>query len=328
MNRTAVDWWSWRHRGTLAACQVALEGVFADTPQPVRLLPRKGGYMGYEQSAAVSVGDLDAGLVAWGGEGQKGWSYVSISGQGCAWVTDWDRAQQAAEGCGGYEVRRVDVAHDVFDGSSSFDATLAAYRSGGFNLAGRPPKCDPTKPERPEDSAIIRVGSRTSDKYLRGYEKGKQLLGPAMTAAMRSEPEEYDWREWVLAQMPVMVGGNVRTVAMWDWWRLELELKAKTAPLPEDVIDRRDQYFAGAYPYLGQVLRDVESEALVMRRDRGPAVELAVALDHIRRNYGPTIFTALTVAGGDIGAVMERIAGTKHNRRLLRAGVLMLEALP
>ena len=328
MNRTGIDWWAWRSQAPLATHQRALEGVFSGVPHPVRLHKRRGGYMGYEESATIVVGDIEAGLMAWGGSNQKGWTYTSLTGQGCAWVDDWDRAQEAAEECKGYEPRRVDVALDVFDGSSSFDATLAAYRSGGFNLAGRPPKCEPMKPERPQDSAIIKVGSRSSDKYLRGYEKGKQQIGPAITAAMQRDPEDFDWSDWVSMTVTRPAGGKVVAFSMWDWWRLELELKPQTAPLPEDIIDRRDQYFAGAYPYLGKVLADVDPEALVMRRERGPAIDLAIALENIRRSYGATLFTALTVAHGDIGAVWERIVGTKHSERLVKAGALMLDDLP
>lgn len=325
MSRTSIDWWAWRSKGTLEAHEKALGAVFASVGRQPLLRPRKGGYMGYERSAQIFVGDLEAGLIAWGGENQKGWTYTSITGAGCAWVDDWDRAQQAAEDCGGYEVRRADIALDTFDKSTGYDATLAAYRAGGFNLAGRPPKCEPMKPERPEDSAIIKVGNRASNKYLRGYEKGKQQIGPGIAAAMATDPENFDWGDWLTMSIPRYIDGELRLVDVWDWWRLELELKPQTAPLPEDVIDRRDQYFAGAYPYLGQVLSGVESEALVMRRERGPQLDLSLALETIRRQYGSTLFTALTAHHGDIGAVWERICGKKHNQRLVSAGVLMVD---
>lgn len=281
--------------------------------------------MGYERSAQIVVGDLEAGLIAWGGASQKGWVYTSITGAGCAWVGDWDRAQEAAEGCGNYEPRRVDIALDTFDSDTGFDATLAAYRSGGFNLSGRPPKCEPMKPERPEDSAIIKIGNRSSNKYLRGYEKGKQQIGPGIASAMVTDPENFNLADWVNMTIHRVIDGERMAVNVWDWWRLELELKPQTAPLPEDVIDRRDQYFAGAYPYLGHVLKGVESEALVMRRDRGPQLDLALALETIRRQYGSTLFTALAAHDGDICAVWERICGKKHNQRLLSAGVLMVD---
>lgn len=283
--------------------------------------------MGYEQSAQIVVGDLDAGLCAWGGANQKGWTYTSLTGAGCAWVPDWDLAQQAADGCEGYEPRRVDIALDTFDGSSCFDATLAAYRAGGFSPAGsgRPPKCDPMKPEREQDSAIIRIGSRTGNKFLRGYEKGKQLLGPAISAAMRADPENFDIADLLLSRESVVIDGKLQAVRLWDWWRLELELKPQTAALPEDIIDRRDQYFAGAYPYLGEVLSDVDAQALVMPRERGPQLDLALSLETLRKQWGNTLFTALVAYHGDIGAVWEKIVGRRHNRRLVESGVLMVE---
>jgi len=283
--------------------------------------------MGYEASAQILLGDLDVGLCAWGGANQKGWTYTSLTGAGCAWVEDWDRAQEAADGCAGYEPRRVDIALDRFDGSTGFDATLAAYRAGGFSPAGsgRPPKCDPMKPERFEDSAIIRIGSRTGNKFLRGYEKGKQVLGPALAASMRRDPEAFEWTDWLLAREHHVVDGVPLMVPIWDWWRLELELKPQTSELPEDVIDRRDQYFAGAYPYLGQVLADVDAVALVMPRERGPQLDLTLALETLRRQWGNTLFTALVAHHGDIGAVWSKVCGKKHNERLVQAGVLMVE---
>jgi DNA relaxase NicK len=322
MNHTKVDWWALRSQGTPEAHQVALGAAFGEE---VRAQRRKGGYMGYECSATLSVRDLDVGLVAWGGANQKGWTYTSITGAGCAWVRDWDRAQEAFDSCPGYEPRRVDVALDVFDGSSSFDATLQAYRAGGFSPpgSGRPPKCEPMKPERDQDSAIIRIGNRASNKFLRGYEKGKQLLAGALTSYEEDDLSPDNWR---LARVTVEdEHGEAVSVPMWDWWRLELELKPQTAALPEDVIDRRDQYFAGAYPYLGELLSDVDSQALVMPRERGPQLDLAMALETMRKQWGSTLYTALVAYEGDIGAVWSKVVGKQHNERLVKAGVLMVE---
>lgn len=326
MNRTAIDWWSWRSKGSPSALEKSLQAAFSDSGYPVRFERRKGGYLGYERSYSLKLGDLDAGLVATGGESQRGWSLVSITGQGCQWIGDWDRAQEAAEDSGSYEVKRVDVALDTFDGSSDFDQTLAAYRAGGFNLTGRPPKCEPMKPERPEDSAIIRIGNRSSAKYFRGYEKGKQLLGPVFAAA-QAKDDDFALEDFCQERITRVVDGRLVALPMLDWWRMELELKPQVAPLPDDVIDRRDQYFAGAYPYLGQVLSGVDAEPLVQRRERGPQLELALALQQIQKQYGSTLYTALHALEGDISALMDRIIGTKHSRRLVEAGVLMVDHL-
>jgi phage replication initiation protein len=319
MNTTKVDFHAWRFREKgLGPLENALRGVFSDAPCPPVLTARRGGWKGYSSSANISIGDMEVGLVAWGGDFQKGWGYASMTGRGCDWVGDWDLAQEALDALPEYEAKRTDIALDTFDPGLGFEATLNAYRAGGFAPAGsggRPPKCEPMKPERPEDSAIIRIGNRERDKFYRGYEKGKDQFGA----------DCLDSEAGLGLRLPFQVNGETVMVPMVDWFRHELELKPKTAPLPEDLIDRRDEYFAGAYPYLSHVLKDVEPQILVMRRERGPQLDLAAAAECLRKQWGNTIFTMLHAYGGDIGVVMSKIIGTTHNDRLVKAGVLLVE---
>lgn len=323
MNRTSVDYYSFRCREAPGTIEKALGQVFADSPDPIKLHPLKSGWKGYERSYRACIGDMPVGLVAEGGEHQRGWAYIGITGQGCDWISDWDRAQEVAGTTDGYELKRVDIAFDTFDKSKGFDATLAAYREGGFSTGGRPPKCEPMKPERWEDSAIIRVGNRERDKYYRGYEKGKQMLGPQITAAFKRD--DFDPVDWITHSTTMMADGHLVAANTFDWFRHEIELKPKSQPLPEDVIDRRDQYFAGAYPYLGTVLAGVDSEAFIVRRDVHPQLTLKLALECIRRQWGNTLFTALHASEGDFFRVWSQIVGHKHSKALLEAGVLLVD---
>lgn len=323
MNLTSVDFYAYRCREGTAATQKALGAIFSGAPGEISINRRKTGWKGYERSYNVSIGDMPVGLVAEGGENQRGWSYVGISGQGCNWVQDWDRAQEAASACDGYDLKRVDIAYDTFDVTKGFDAALVAYRAGGFNTGGRNPKCEPMKPERWEDSAIIRVGNRERDKYYRGYEKGKQILGPQIAAA--SQKEDFEPEQWVTHTTVVQRGGEIVAANTFDWFRHEVELKPKSRPLPEDLIDRRDQYFVGAYPYLSTVLEGVESQAFIARRDVQPKLELNLRLEAMRMQWGNTLFTALAAHSGDVGAVWEKIVGRKHSQSLLEAGVLLVD---
>jgi len=179
------------------------------------------------------------------------------------------------------------------------------------------------KPERWEDSAIIRIGNRERDKYYRGYEKGKQLLGPAITAARQKD--DFDPVDWAQHATVLMDGENQVCVNTLDWFRHEMEFKPKSGALPEDLIDRRDQYFSGAYPYLGTLLEGVESEAFVVKRDRQAVAELKRSLECIRAQYGSILFTALAVHKGDVGAVWDQIVGHKHSKALLESGVMFAE---
>lgn len=323
MNKTSVDFYAFRVRENRFLTEKALQVIFSDYAEQVSTTRRKTGWNGYERSYALSVGDVPVGLIAEGGENQRGWTYVGITGQGCALVSDWDLAQEAASACDGYELKRGDIALDTFDTSKGFDSTLAAYRVGGFNTGGRNPKCEPMKPERWEDSAIIRIGNRERDKYYRGYEKGKQLLGPMISAARQKQKEDFELDQWVDHLTVVSEGDEPVAFPTLDWFRHEMEFKPKSGPLPEDLIDRRDQYFAGAYPYLGTLLEGVESQAFVVKRDRAAMIELDRALECIRSQYGSILFTALTVHNGDVGALMDKIIGKKHSKSLLEAGVLL-----
>jgi phage replication initiation protein len=320
VSKTSVDFYAFRTKENRFITHKALEVIFADHAAQISTTRRKVGWNGYERSYGLSIGDMPVGLIAEGGDSQRGWTYVGISGQGCALVNDWDLAQEAASCCDSYETKRVDIALDTYD-KTGFDGALAAYRAGSFNTGGRNPKCEPMKPERWEDSAIIRIGDRKSAKYYRGYEKGKQLLGPSISAAR--DKDDFDPVEWAQHATVLNDGADAVSVNTLDWFRHEVEFKPKAGPLPVDLIDRRDEYFAGAYPYLGTLLEGVEAKRFVAKKNRAALIELDRALEFIRTQYGSILFTALTVHKGDVAALMGKIIGKKHSKTLLEAGLLL-----
>ena len=110
-----------------------------------------------------------------------------------------------------------------------------------------------------------------------------------------------------------------------DIYRVELELKVDKNPIPWDVIERRDQYFAGAYPFFGDILPNVEADILQRRPERAIQADLAMALENCRIQFGPTLFTAMMAYQGDITAVWDKVVGKAHNRALVEAGVLMVD---
>jgi phage replication initiation protein len=299
--RTIVDWLAGRTQDRAADAVEMLQPAFGRAGEWFHHSLRGRGWMGYESSADLRVADANVGMIAWGGACQRGWTHISLTGVGCALIEDWDVAQDCLHELAAWEPRRVDIALDCFAGESSHEAVLHAYRTGGFTTNGRPPKLQQIIGEDPNDGRTIYIGNRAGDKFMRCYEKGRQLaLGqPGLT--------------------------HIDGVAVADWYRLEAELKVKDRQLPLDIIDRRDQYFAGCYPYLSALLGDVQPEILVNLRERQPQLLLSAVLANIRKQYGRSIFTALAAYGGDIGAVMQRIAAREHNIELLRAGVLTVE---
>jgi len=162
--------------------------------------------------------DLNApgSYFAWGGETQRGRVMLKLSGAACAYVTDMRRVRMFCEMMPEARLTRVDVAFDDFDGEYSVDDVVESYEKGEFHIRGKAPSCEcagqwvgPNITGR-----TFYVGSRKSSKYLRAYEKGKQLGDPAS-----------------------------------KWVRHEIELKwEKTKPIPFDVLTDPLGYLAGSYP--------------------------------------------------------------------------------
>lgn len=304
VQRSHIDWLAIRSQAQVPEALEAVRGLYGPIGSGVNLCHRQRGWNGYKQSADIRLTDMNIGLMAWGGDNQRGWVHVSITGQGCEWVQDWEQAPEVLETLPGLDYRRVDIALDVKDRSVTHETVIQAYRSGGFTASGRPPKCQQILPEDPADGRTIYIGSRENDKFLRAYEKGLQLRatykGPGTLVAVGDCPVE-------------------------DLYRVELELKSKSGVLPKDLIQRRDQYLAGSYPYLQHVMQEVQPEIMVIDRKTTPRLELAAQLENIRRQYGSALFTAVAAHHGDIGAVMAKVMGTHHNEALLRAGVLLVE---
>jgi DNA relaxase NicK len=127
------------------------------------------------------------------------------------------------------------------------------------------------------------------------------------------------------AKFPTIQIAKIDGFDVEDIYRVELELKADTTDIPWDVVARRDQYFAGAYPFCADVLPGIEADILQRRPEREPQLDLLAALANCKRQFGNTLFTALSAHGGDIGAVWDQVIGKEHNQSLVEAGVLLVE---
>lgn len=300
--KTSIDWLRFRTQSQPRDVLEALRPLYRTHPAPLSLEPRQRGALGFQQACSVRLGDVVVGRMDFGGDSQRGWVRVDIPGTGCEWVSDWDGAE-AVEALESAELRRVDVALTTWGGEVSHERVVAAHAAGRFECGGRPPSLQQITSSDPRAGRTCNVGKREkADKFFRGYEKGFQLA-----ARFPFEVVEIDG-------FPVE-----------DIYRCEVELKAENRPITWDVIERRDQYFAGSYPFLGDLLPGVESDILMRRVERLPQTDLQVALANARKQFGATFFTALHAFHGDQGALLRHIVGKDHNKDLLASGVLMVE---
>ena len=136
-----------------------------------------------------------------------------------------------------FELKRVDLALDRFDGSHWHEVD-AAWAAGEFCPpgGGKKPKAKPIDSRRPEDGRTYYVGSRESAKFYRGYEKGMQILGPQLVAAQQKDPEGFDLAAFLLRdEVRIDKSGDeprLMTFQVSDWWRDEVEFKPVDSPLP------------------------------------------------------------------------------------------------
>jgi phage replication initiation protein len=301
-SKTTVDWLRFRTQGEVLQTLEAVRALYGQQGELVSLRDWGRGKDGFATGATVALLDMPLGRVDFGGDSQRGWVRVNLTGKGCEWVTDWD-AIEAVERLPASEVRRLDVALTTWSGEVTHEAVVAAHTAGRFSCGGRPPAMRFITSTDPNDGRTCYVGKRGSDKMFRGYEKGLQLA----------------------AQHPAMGLHSVGGHPIRDIYRCEVELQAETRPIPWEVVPRRDQYFAGAYPFLADVLPGVEADILMRRPERLPQLDLVEALAQCKRQFGGTLYTALHAYQGDVFAVWRQVVGQQHNPALLAAGVLLVD---
>lgn len=304
---TSPDWLRFRVQAEPRDVLEALRPMFEGSGHTLSFGDRQRGILGFQSSLPLRLADIPVARFDFGGESQRGWVRVDVPGKGCEWVQDW-AATDLVEALPSAEIRRLDIALTTWNGEVTHDQVVAAHTAGRFVTRGRPPVMQQITSSNPRAGRTCYVGTREkSDRFFRAYEKGFEMV----------------------AKYGAGLSGNGVTLIdgkrVEDIYRCELELKAASTDIPWEVIERRDQYFAGAYPFCADILPGIEPDILMRRPEREPQTDLAAALDHLRTQWGPTLFTALHAYGGDMTAVWDKVVGDHHNQVLVDAGVLMVE---
>lgn len=301
--KTTIDYLRFRAQEEPRNVLQALRPMFGTLGHQLAFKHLPRGSMGFQQASQVVIGDMPIARLDFGGESQRGWVRTELTGKGCEWVQDWDAVQEL-EDLPSSQIRRLDVALTTWDGQVTHERVVKAHSQGRFSCGGRPPDLQQITSSNDRAGRTCYVGKRTSDKFFRAYEKGFEMAGKIGRGLIITSIDGH----------PVE-----------DIYRCELELKADSTPIGWDVIERRDQYFAGSYPFCADVLPGVEADILQRRKERAPQMDLQVALANCRTQFGPTLFTALMAYHGDMTAVWDQVIGDHHQQQLLDAGVLLVD---
>lgn len=225
---------------------------------------QKTGRFGFKHNAKFL-----GGLIAWGGDSQRGKVLVSLTGEGCARIDGWATIAAWLES---HEAKltRVDLAYDDVDGTTvDIEKVRAWYEAGEFGAGGRQPKAQLIDDLGSGAGKTFYVGKRKNGKMIRGYEKGKQLGDPGSR-----------------------------------WFRVECEWHSDDRVLPYAMLISPGQYLAGAYPCL-RFLSIEQSKIKTVLRSAKTVFERA--MDNARQQAGKLVNLALDVYAGDYGEVVERL---------------------
>ncbi len=253
---------------------------FATLVESVLSLPQKdwkqlqGGWQGYD--TRVDLGGF--GLLAYGGEHQRGTVHLELNALGCSRIQDWNAVRVWCEAYG-VRLTRIDLAHDDFTGGTfSIARAREWFAEGQFNTGGRAPNARLVDDLGSGKGKTLYVGQRQNGKLCRVYEKGKQLGDPGS-----------------------------------PWCRVEVEFRGKSRIIPHDVLVRPGDYLAGAYPCLAHLSqRQDKMQTLTKAGEIG----YARMVDCLRTQYGPALNVMLRVESGDPFAVLEQAMRPGTPKRL------------
>lgn len=304
VQKTNIDWLRFRTQAQPSEVLESLKPMFPKHAEFFNLKHQKTGLLGFKQGALICAQDFVIGRMDYGGDSQRGWVRVDIPGKGCQWMNfdDLSSIQELPSS----QIRRLDVALTTWDGEIGHDQVVKAHAEGRFSSGGRNPVLQQITSSDERAGRTCYVGKREkSDKFARCYEKGFQMAA------------EFGRHAHLITGMDDHPIEGI--------YRCEAEFKAVNTLIPWDAINRRDQFFAGSYPFFGDVLPGVEPDRLQRKPEADIQSELAVALENCRIQFGPTIFTALAAYGGDMTAVWDKIIGNHHSQPLLEVGVLLVD---
>jgi DNA relaxase NicK len=302
--KTHIDWLRFRTKAEPLEVLESLKPMFPEHAEFFNLKHQKHGLLGFQQAALICAQDFVIGRMDYGGESQRGWVRVDIPGKGCQWmnVENVSSIQELPSS----EIRRVDVALTTWDGEIGHDQVVKAHQEGRFINGGRNPVLKQITSSDERAGRTCYIGKREkSDKFARCYEKGFEMAA------------QYGRHSHLVTGMD---GHPVEGI-----YRCEAEFKAVNTLISWNAIERRDEYFAGSYPFFADILPGVTPEKFQRKPQAEIQAELAIALENCRTQFGPTLFTALRAYHGDMTAVWDKIVGNHHSQSLLEAGVLLVE---
>lgn len=318
--KTIIDTISWTiptpgKQGIGDEVKVIRNFVLANFPDGCEWTATSAGRHGYRYQTQLVANSLVLGWLAFGADHNGNWLYFTGAGlfhrrengfddNSLAVFSHFPRAR----------LGRIDIALDIFDHSQfSVEQSIAAHEAGSYKLPRAPKsphselfQSDTNSPGY-EVARTHYLGKRSATKRLRVYDKGLQVLG----SLTRDELDEYRRLGVVRAATPPEDG------RLEEWTRVELIYKHdKHRPLSCDMIVRRDDFFAGAYPPLQELLakNDGVRPAYIPREEECEHARIIAA--H-QASYGGHIYFLRHNLGWTDKKIVDSLIGKRAAARLI-----------
>lgn len=319
--KTTIDWLKFRSkRGPFDLLEM-VRPAFGTVGEMLEIRTGAKPRDGWTHAAQIVIPDHVIAHIDYGGTSQRDWVRFDMPGSGCAWVQDWAHFDGFASLAPESEITRMDIAFTTSDPSVVCDAKVVeAFEAGKFRCGGRPPAMKSLVSTDATAGKTRYIGKRENHKFLRCYEKGWELF--------KDLP---DCAEFLRKPGVQVVVDHLGAVTVQDLYRVELELKNVDKYIPWTAIGRRDEVFAGAYPFCADLLPDAPHWVMQELPSFKPRAALVQALANAFRSYGGIWKAAHLAYGGDDEALMRLARGmlaSEPSRHLVESGVLTVDHEP
>lgn len=309
--KTKIDWLAYTSLAGIDAVRLGIEVLWPN----VVFSKKSGGMPGYPDAQAIMVDEVQFGLLGYGATTHER-VFVSLTGTACKTLTNelLEVAYEMLVALGA-RISRIDICLDFYRGERTFEHALFSYDRGDFK--GSKGGVNPRKRVIGEVDGqgrncgrTLYVGARGGEKMARIYEKGLEVYA--------NLPEDLRLQSEARAMV-----FNLEDKAFADnWLRVEIEFsrQKKDRDLPLEMIVKRDEFFAGAYPYCADALGLADGlRPVTLKADL--EVDLIKMIGHAKRAYGSLVHT-LGELGFSDSEVVEYLSTGSNNNKLVKSGVL------
>lgn len=233
----------------------------------------KRGANGYTHGIALTVNRREIAKIFYGcafNQKQDEKPQIYIGGNGDTDYFNFVLLSQFLSQVEDPTITRNDISLDDYHGVITLDDIRQAYIDGKFKSKNSPknPGWKPIGGENPIDGThygiTYQIGSRSSMNFLRNYLKGYEVFRKQLDAYEKDQDKSmisllfFD-NDYNKKMITVDGYNDGLPFDIRKWLRMELEMKSKTGrKLPLDSLIYTDEYFAGAYPFLKEVLGSVD----------------------------------------------------------------------